>query len=83
MGGNRGVADTVGLGHVDDGLSIAIGFVVIGCGMVEVWAQVHVSPDQEADLIVNERESAVSGSVFVFSSSENLVVVLAGMERPG
>ena len=77
------VAVTVGLGHINDGLSIALCLIVIGCEMVEIWLKVHVSPDQEADLIVNGREWVVPRSVFVFSSSENLVVVLAGVDQPG
>ncbi len=49
------VAVTVRLGHINDEHSVDVCFVVIGCEMVEISAKVRVSPDQEADLIVNER----------------------------
>ncbi len=36
LGRAGGVADTVGLGHVDDEHSVALCFDVIGCEMVEI-----------------------------------------------
>ncbi len=73
---------TVSLGHIDDGLSIDVCFVVTGCEMVEISAKVRIKGSCRGWWREKDFKWGREVSKFVFSASENLVVVLAGKEQP-